>query len=320
MLSLPDLKEKKIVLVPSFGKLENILKLRNNNIYLYREDKLVSKISCHIVIGLFIVGEFTLTSKLIRNLKEKGISIFFLNSSFQLYADLMSKAEGNYKLRKIQYNANKKAELENAKMIVVNKINNQYSLLKKLRRKPDKNFYQNIISQIENVKNHNSLLGLEGSFSSYYFKNLFKKYGWLRRAPRTKEDIPNFMLDIGYTFLFNYVDSLLNLFGFDTYKGFYHKLFFNRKSLSCDIVEPFRSIVDNQLIRSYGLKQIDEKDFKYKNGQFSFKKYENQKKYSYIWFDLIMKYKEQIYNYILDYYRYTLDPIKYSKPYFEIIC
>ena len=75
-----------------------------------------------------------------------------------------------------------------------------------------------------------TLLGVEGNYSKYFFKTYLVPAGWRRRAPRTKEDIPNLLMDIGYTYLFNFIDSLLRLHGFDTYKGYYHKLFFDDKA------------------------------------------------------------------------------------------
>ena len=79
--------------------------------------------------------------------------------------------------------------------------------------------------------------------------------------PGVKPDATNLLLDMGYTFLFNFIDALLLLFGFDSYKGCYHKLFFQRKSLSCDVVEPFRCIIEKQILKSYHLKQINKDDF-----------------------------------------------------------
>lgn len=318
MLSLPDLKEKKIIFIPAFGKLENVLKFRNNNLCLYREGKLINKVSCHIIISVYIIGEFTLTSQLIKKLKSYGISIFMLNQSFQCYAQIMSEAEGNFKLREIQYTASEKFELDLAKIIIANKVGNQYSLLKSKKLRPDKGTFQSTLSAIESVTDFKSLLGIEGNYSSIYFRSLFKEVGWFRRAPRTKEDIPNLMLDIGYTYLFNFVDSLLLLFGFDTYKGVYHKLFFQRKSLSCDLLEPLRPLVDRELIKAYNLKKINEKEFSFKNGSFYFKTSELQKKYTWIWFNLIIDHKEEIYEYVLSYYRYVQDQKKYSKPQFLI--
>lgn len=314
MLSLPDLKEKRVVFIPSDGKLENSLKFRNNNISLYREGKLINKVSCHLVISVYILGECTITSQLVKKLKSYGISLFMLDNSLKAYAMIMSEAEGNYIIRGKQYRADKNSELNLAKILISNKVTNQYRLMKVLQHKPDKVAYESTLKSIEVAKDDKSILGLEGNYSSIYFKTIFGEYEWYRRAPRTKEDLSNLLLDIGYTYMFNFVDSLLLLFGFDTYKGVYHKLFFQRKSLSCDIMEPFRPLIDRQLVKSYNLGQIDPKDFGFKNGSYYLKSWEHHKKYSNMWFELIMDNREEIYNYVLSYYRYIQDQEKYPKP------
>ena len=53
----------------------------------------------------------------------------------------------------------------------------------------------------------------------------------------------------------------IELFGFDTYVGVLHREFFHRKSLVCDLVEPFRPIIDSSLIKALNLGQIHEDDF-----------------------------------------------------------
>lgn len=87
--------------------------------------------------------------------------------------------------------------------------------------------------------------------------------------PRTRNDIPNLLLDIGYTMVYNIIEAHCNLYGFDIYKGVYHTAFYERKSLVCDLVEPFRCLIDRQLRKSYNLGQIDEKDFVFKQGEYS---------------------------------------------------
>jgi CRISPR-associated protein Cas1 len=318
MLSLPDFKEKKIIMLGSYGGEANELKFRNSNIRLYKNGEFVNQISCHIVFCVFIIGECTLTSVLIKQLKQHGISIFLLNTSLQCYAEVVSLAEGNYVLRDRQYKLNDTETLEFSKILVRNKINNQYRMLQLTKRKPSKKQLQLTLKTIASADNQSSLLGIEGNYSKYYFEKAFSDYGWYRRAPRTKEDINNLLLDMGYTFLFNYVDSLLRLFGFDTYKGIYHQLFFQRKSLSCDIEEPFRPLIDRQLVKSHNLGQIDEKDFKFYKGAYKIKDYKLQKKYTYIWFNLIMEHKEDIYNYVLGFYRHFLNPIKYPEPEYKL--
>jgi CRISPR-associated protein Cas1 len=316
MLTLPDFKEKKILFISHFDDdLPSDLKFRNGNICLYKNGEFMNQISCHLVFTIFIIGSTTLTSHLIRKAAEYGISMFLLNNSFRPYAEIMSKAEGNYLLRQSQYTVPKKQVLFISKQIVKNKVENQYKLLKSYKKSIA---IKSVVKKIEITTSLDTLLGLEGSVSSKYFKQVFKDIGWYRRAPRTKEDIPNLLLDIGYTFLFNYVDALLRLFGFDTYKGFYHQLFFQRRSLSCDVMEPMRTIIDKQLVKSYNLGQINEKDFSFKNGSFKYKK---KKSYTYvdIWFQKIMDKRRSIYKYIHGFYQYVMNPEKYKFPYYKSI-
>lgn len=134
--------------------------------------------------------------------------------------------------------------------------------------------------------------------------------------PRTKKDISNLLLDIGYTYLFNFIDSLLRLYGFDTYKGIYHKLFFQRRSLSCDIMEPFRSIIDHALLKAYHLGQIKESDFFFQKSSYGLK-YDKSSDYTKIFFDAILSHREEIYQYIKDFYRYMAGASN-KMPYFKI--
>lgn len=316
MISLPDFREKKILFIASSKDLESNLKFSNGNIKLYREGKCINQISCTLVICIFIIGEVTLTSGIIKNIKEFGISLFLMNSSLKTYAEILSVAEGNYTLRGVQYNLSEDFELGLAKKLMNNKIQNQLSLIKEYNKLPTINS-EEILQKLDEVDNYESLLGTEGSISKIYFKSLFSDIGWYRRAPTTKEDIPNFMLDIGYYFLFNFTDSCLRLFGFDTYKGFYHKLYFQRKSLTCDIMEPFRVIIDKSLLKAYNLKMINEKDFVYKNGSYGFKEFWNRRKYADIFLSAITDRKDDMYEYVLNFYRHVQNPEKYKFPIFK---
>ena len=139
-----------------------------------------------------------------------------------------------------------------------------------------------------------------------FFKQYFDKIGWYKRMPRAKTDIINVLMDLGYTMLFNFIDGLLGIYGFDTYKGFYHKLFFQRKSLVCDLVEPFRCIIDKQILKSYNLDQINKKDFKFIKGKYGIS-YDDQNKYLEIFAQSIMDNKEEIFSYIKNFYYFIMN-------------
>jgi len=318
MLTLPDFKQKQILFVQTDNNVENKIKFHNENIVFLKDDKVENRASCHKVFSVFIIGNLSITTGLIKQCKSFGISLFFLNPNFNLYARINSLAEGNYLLRMKQYSLTEKQELEISKNIVLNKVKNHLSLLKSRNLLPVKNFNEEFFNKIKNAPDNQSLLGIEGNFSKDFFKIYFKDLNWYARLPRVKPDIPNFLLDMGYTFLFNFVDALLCLFGFDTYKGFYHKLFFQRKSLVCDIIEPFRGIIDREVFKMHTLRIVNKDDFKVVDGKFILKSFKNNYKYARIFAETLMKNKESIYLYIQRFYRFLMDGQKNKFPYFKI--
>jgi CRISP-associated protein Cas1 len=319
MLSIPEITTKQVLFIQAEADLSNKLRLENENIIYEKDGKISNKASVYRVLAIFIVGEFTITSKLIQKLLSFGISVFFLKINYKLYAAIEAKAEGNFLVRQRQYTASSTEECELAKLIVKQKIKNQEKLLKQIKNEVGIKQLDISLKQIEKAKNSKELLGIEGISAKIFFTEYFKNsnINWLRRLPQTKIDIPNLLLDIGYTYLLNFIDSLLRLYGFDTYKGIYHTLFFERKSLSCDLMEPFRFIVDKTLLKAYNLKQINEKDFSIKNGVYQLD-WKNSGKYSQIFLTAILENKVEILKYIQGYYRYFMRPDKYTFPKIKI--
>ncbi len=66
----------------------------------------------------------------------------------------------------------------------------------------------------------------------YILIESFKDFEWNGRQPRVKRDKINLLMDIGYTVLFNYIEAILNIYGFDIYKGNLHKEFYKKKIIS----------------------------------------------------------------------------------------
>lgn len=314
MFSLPDFKQKQILFIQTKELGKNHIKLANDNLVLELDDTITQKISLHKVFCIFLIGDTTFTTKILHKLATFGVSIYFLKQNLSVYTSFEPSSEANFLVRQRQYTASEEEELFYAKKIIKNKIKNQGRLLKNQGCKAE------VLTKIEflktdDVQNFQELLAVEGEAARIFFANYFPD--WYRRLPRAKQDISNLLLDIGYTYLFNFADSILRIFGFDTYKGIYHKLFFQRKSLTCDLMEVFRCIIDRQLLKSYNLNQIDEKDFEYKNHAYQLS-WKNSSKYSSMFLKAILEYKVEIYQYIQAYYRYFMRPDKYKMPTFNI--
>lgn len=282
------------------------IKFLNDNICLAKNGKIENRISCHKIFALFVVGDCALTSVLIRKCADYGVSIFLLKDNFLNYASLLSQADGNYLLREKQYSMSAADELAAAKRLVANKITNQIFLLEKTDKKEEALWLEGIKVKIDGAQNGKDLLGLEGSAGKFFFQGYFKELGWKRRLPQAKPDVVNYLMDMGYTILFNFIDAMLGIYGFDSYRGFYHKLFFQRKSLACDLMEPFRCVIDKQIVKSYNLGQINPNDFKVRKGVYGLD-FDDQKRYAQIFAEMIMAHKEEIFCYVREYYYWLMN-------------
>ena len=306
MLTYPDYKEKNIIICNTNEKQR--LSFLNDNIVIKDEnDNIILQNTCYKIFSLWIIGSITITSGILERSKKFAFSIYMFNYSFRCYGVWASATEGNFLLREKQYRFN---DIAAAQMIINNKITNQIIQIKSIRVKNDmqKRAVESLgkyLLELPKCNTIQTILGYEGTASRLYFEAWFFEMDWKGRKPRAKRDVLNVLMDIGYTYLFNIVESMLNLYGFDIYKGILHQNFYQRKSLVCDIVEPFRTIIDRQLKNAFNLNQIKEEDFKIQNGQYLLR-YDKSKVYTQWLVKSVLEYKGEIFNYVQQYYRWFM--------------
>jgi CRISPR-associated protein Cas1 len=304
MMSTRDFEFKQIAFV--FTDKGEKISFKNDNLIIRdAEGKITLQLICYKLFILFVCGDYCLTTGLLDRSKKFGFSIVFMTPNLRIMAMLPSKADGNVMLRKKQY-AYDKTDI--AAHVISNKIHNQCALLKKKRKKTEEE--KEVIRKLDLLEKDvlkpdlsvQEIMGLEGISAKLYFKSLFANYDWKSRQPRTKCDITNTLMDIGYTILFNIINALLEMYGFDVYVGILHTQFFHRKSLVCDLEEPFRPIVDATILKALNLGQVSEKDF-WKNQNQYILPWKNSKKYVVLILEALMKYKGEIFIYLQSYYR-----------------
>lgn len=304
MITVNDFESKQILFV--FTSEGDKLSFRNDNVVIKDQDnKIKHQSTCYRLFALFIIGDFSLTSGLIQRSRKFNFTIVLMTRTMRVYETIGNKLDGNYVLRDLQY---KHDGVEIAKHLVENKITNQILVLKNQRSTSQvmKDAIQSLDKYKTSIKDHTgetlSLMGIEGSASRIYFNNHFNLFEWSGRKPRIKQDFINSTLDIGYTILFNLVDSMLRLYGFDTYWGVYHKLFYMRKSLVCDLVESFRPLIDWEVRKAINLHQCKQDDFEYINGKYQLKWEMNQNYVSFL-VKPILEHKRDFFLYFQNYYR-----------------
>ena len=270
------------------------------------EKKTLTKLPFQKILALFVVGHIHVTTPLIDKCRQHNVALVVMKQSLRPVFYWANAAEANFLVRKKQFEFSKD-DISIARVLVANKIANHCKLLQRTRMKDEATTaairqceaYQHAAAT---AADYNALMGIEGSAAKAFFAAYFQGNGWRGRLPRAKTDHINATLDIGYTYLFNFVECFARMFGFDIYVGVYHRLWFKRKSLICDLMEPFRCIIDRTVRSALNRQQFTAKHFEVHKGEYRLKR-EMNKEYSKVFFDALVAYKSDVFKYVQAYYR-----------------
>lgn len=270
------------------------------------EKKTLTKLPFQKILALFVIGHITITTPLIEHCTRNGIPLVVMKPNFRPVFFFSITAEANFLLRKKQHEIDKN-DLLIPRILVANKIRNQMRLLEKTRLKSEvivkaKAQCSKALKLVSDATDYETVMGLEGRIAKSFFAAYFEQMDWKARCPRTKMDPVNATLDIGYTILFNYIEAFVRLFGFDPYIGVYHRLWFKRKSLICDLMEPFRCLIDQQVRKAFNTKQCKPDDFKLFKNEYVLR-HEKSSEYTRMFYDVLIEQKMQVFKYVRDYYR-----------------
>lgn len=324
MFTNKDLEYKSIFVVNCIE--QRALRVSNGQLVLEeaREDekKTLTKMPFQKMLALFVIGHITITTPLIEKCKKHNVALCVMKQNLRPVFFFGESAEANYLLRQKQYQLSKD-NITIAKALMRSKFSNQLKLLKNTRRKDS--LTQDAITQCQTALErlpketiYESLMGLEGSVARAFFCAYYQEFDWRQRSPRLKCDAMNAALDIGYTILFNFIEAMVRMFGFDPYIGVYHRLWFKRKSLVCDLVEPFRCIIDQQMRKAWNLGQLHTDDFDIINGEYRLR-YEKNGDYCKLFYSALINHKKDIFRYIQGYYRNFMKQSEWDKyPTFEL--
>lgn len=280
---------------------------KNDNIVIKNKDGVIKyQHTCYRIFSLLIIGDCTITTGLLRRAKKFGFSICFMTYNFRFITVINYGLEGNTMLKDKQYHYN---GTDVGRLIILNKILNQKRALCHIRKKNEyiKEGISSLNQLIKNISvnydiQRDSLLAVEGNAAKIYFARMFIDFDWRGRKPRIKFDYVNSLMDIGYTLLFNFIDCILHVYDFDVYCGVFHTNFYMRKSLVCDLMEPFRPLIDLRIRKGINLGQFKKDDFFMKQNQWHLD-YKKSSEYSYIFMQDLLDNKENIFKYIRGYYR-----------------
>lgn len=135
--------------------------------------------------------------------------------------------------------------------IVSEKIRNQYKHLLKLGL-AEANL---LLGYLDNIE-FNDITNREGHSAKVYFNALFGK-----EFSRNRDNAVNAALNYGYSIILSAFNREVSNLGYLTQLGLFHDNMFNFFNLSCDLMEPFRTIVDEEVVKMNP--KMFEKEHKY---------------------------------------------------------
>lgn len=219
--------------------ISNASKISYKNKYLVVKQDLDEKYIHLSEIDTVIVDSISvsISSYLLKELSQSKINIIFCDEKHNPFGELLSYYNCHNSTKKILFQTKwlKKDKDVLWQKIVKNKIMNQMLLLQKIKS----NNTSLLISYIDEV-DPGDKTNREAHAAKVYFNSLFGK-----KFIRNSDDDINSMLNYGYAILLSTVNKEVVSNGYITQIGINHKSEFNDFNLSCDLMEPFRIIIDN---------------------------------------------------------------------------
>ncbi|MCM1579512.1 MAG: type II CRISPR-associated endonuclease Cas1 [Ruminococcus sp.] len=185
----------------------------------------------------------SLTGCLISALAEKKIKVVFCDEKRNPSCELVSyygSHDTSSKVRsQIKWDDEMKACIRTE--IAAEKIRHQAELLYETGKKDEADMLERYIEEMEFGDASNR----EGHAAKVYFNALFGM-----DFTRSRDCIVNSALNYGYSIILSAFNRECTANGYITQLGLFHDNMFNHFNLSCDLMEPFRVLVDRKVYYS----------------------------------------------------------------------
>lgn len=261
---------------------ETYLSLDGENVVVLKEKQELGRVPMHNIDRIMTFGYMGVSPALMGKCVENGIELVFMTPYGKFLARVEGNINGNVLLRREQYRIadDKNKSLEIAKNMIIGKIYNCRQVLLRVLRdhelrvdqeifRKKAGFLQEAIQKCRDVKDIDSLRGIEGECASVYF-SVFdemilqqkKEFYFSTRSKRPPLDNVNALLSFSYSLCTGMCTSALEAVGLDSYVGFMHTDRPGRRSLALDLVEEFRAwFCDRFVLMLINKKVVNADDF-----------------------------------------------------------
>jgi len=195
----------------------------------------------------------SLTCCLLQALNEKKVRIIFCDDKRSPIGEFTPYYSSYDTSRKIKMQQDWNEDIKGViwAEIISEKIRNQAAFLTELDKKRESELLLTYINQVEEYDATNR----EGHAAKVYFNAIFGM-----NFTRSSDSPINAALNYGYSLILSTVNREICLSGYLTQIGLFHSNTFNPYNLSCDLMEPFRILVDRAVYEMQPTKfDVDEK-------------------------------------------------------------
>ncbi|MGA2799963.1 MAG: CRISPR-associated endonuclease Cas1, partial [Candidatus Micrarchaeaceae archaeon] len=235
--------------------------------------------------SIFIEGNYGVISfEALKWLSAHKIPVSLLQWNGNLMSVTLPREpiSGNLKLRQFEAYLDRETRQYVAKTLIKEKVKQSFNLLKELSK-----YYKEIdLKKLElsvakedrffemKTKDIGNIMTYEGRMADMYwdclikiFNKIYPEFNFRSRGNtldshnRHSSDNINALLNYGYSVLDSEVRRTINSLGLEISVGFLHEIRESRPSLSCDLCELYRWLVDLSVIQLLEEKRLGKKDF-----------------------------------------------------------
>jgi len=219
---------------------------------------------------VLLIGPHQITTPALREAMRHGVPIHFA-SSFGQYQGTASGQEPSHLgvdfwLLQTHYLQQQTNALEISRELVRARLCGQQAFVQRREKDASElNKFHRIADKIARTNDIDQLRGYEGESAKLLWgfiqKHLEPEWGFKGRNRRPPKDPVNAMLSLGYSFLYSLIDSINRVVGLYPWQGAFHQNKGRHKTLSSDLMEPYRYIVERVVITLINRAQIKPDDF-----------------------------------------------------------
>lgn len=247
---------------------------RAGEIIVMIEKKVISKVPIEQLQAVYLYGGVQTSTQALHALLEHTIPVAYFSPAGRYLGSTQGLPSSGIDARIGQAKALQDIplRLRISQQMIKAKIHNQRVLLMR-NGKPSDSVLKQLVTlrdSTEDVKNIDSLRGLEGAAASLYFQNFgtmlkgtaFEEFNFNGRNRRPPRDPVNALLSQGYSILAKELTGMCHAVGLDPFIGIFHQPRFGRPALALDLMEEFRPlIVDSVVISLLNRRELDSSDF-----------------------------------------------------------